>query len=210
MNPALAGRAFLLGSYAGVMTTWVDPAQSKAPLFGGVADAVTTATPLAIMKSGDMAGLTSTYSVADMFLGHIPGSTGEISALMLLIGGLYLIVRKVINWHTPVSYIATVAVLTFLFPKYGSGVDWMLYSLFGGGLMLGAFFMATDYATSPVGSAAQVVYGVGCGVLTMVFRYTGLFPEGVTYAILLMNASVWLLDKYLVRAQFGGRKEGAA
>ena len=212
MNPALAGRAFLLGSYAGVMTTWVDPAQSKAPLFGGVADAVTTATPLAIMKSGDMAGLTSTYSVADMFLGHIPGSTGEISALMLLIGGLYLIVRKVINWHTPVSYIATVAVLTFLFPKYGSGVDWMLYSLFGGGLMLGAFFMATDYATSPVTKKGQVIFGIGCGLFTVFIRYFGSYNEGVCYSIMVMNLCVALIDKYTKPTRFGvvksDKKEG--
>ena len=203
VNPALAGRAFLLGSYAGVMTTWVDPAVNKAPLFGGVADAVTTATPLAIMKSGDMAGLTSTYSVADMFLGHIPGSMGEISALMLLIGGVYLIVRKVINWHTPVSYIATVAVLTFLFPKNGSGVEWMLYSIFGGGLMLGAFFMATDYATSPVTKRGQVIFGIGCGVFTVFIRYFGSYSEGVCYSIMVMNLCVALIDKCTKPTRFG-------
>lgn len=212
VNPALAGRAFLLGSYAGVMTTWVDPAVNKAPLFGGVADAVTAATPLAIMKSGDMAALTSTYSVTDMFLGHIPGSTGEISALMLLIGGVYLIVRKVINWHTPVSYIATVAVLTFLFPKYGSGVEWMLYSIFGGGLMLGAFFMATDYATSPVTKKGQVIFGIGCGLFTVFIRYFGSYNEGVCYSIMVMNLCVALIDKYTKPTRFGvvksEKKEG--
>ena len=115
VNPALAGRAFLLGSYASVMTTWVDPAANKTPLFGGTVDVVTTATPLAMMKSGDLEAL-SQYSVMDMFLGKIPGSLGEVSALLLIVGGLYLIIRKVINWQTPVAYIATVAVLTFLFP----------------------------------------------------------------------------------------------
>ena len=212
LNPALAGRAFLLGSYAGVMTTWVDPAANKAPLFGGVADAVTTATPLAIMKSGDMAGLTSTYSIRDMFLGNIPGSMGEISALMVLIGGVYLIVRKVINWHTPVSYIATVAVLTFLFPKYGSGVEWMLYSIFGGGLMLGAFFMATDYATSPVTKKGQVIFGIGCGLFTVFIRYFGSYNEGVCYSIMVMNLCVALIDKYTKPTRFGvvksDKKEG--
>ena len=203
VNPALAGRAFLLGSYAGVMTTWVDPAANKAPLFGGVADAVTTATPLAIMKSGDMAGLTSTYSIRDMFLGNIPGSMGEISALMVLIGGVYLIARKVINWHTPVSYIATVAVLTFLFPKYGSGVEWMLYSIFGGGLMLGAFFMATDYATSPVTKKGQVIFGIGCGLFTVFIRYFGSYNEGVCYSIMVMNLCVALIDKYTKPTRFG-------
>ena len=214
VNPALAGRAFLLGSYAGVMTTWVDPAANKAPLFGGVADAVTTATPLAIMKSGDMAGLTSTYSIRDMFLGNIPGSMGEISALMVLIGGVYLIARKVINWHTPVSYIATVAVLTFLFPKYGSGVEWMLYSIFGGGLMLGAFFMATDYATSPVTKKGQVIFGIGCGLFTVFIRYFGSYNEGVCYSIMVMNLCVALIDKYTKPTRFGvvksDKKEGAA
>ena len=212
VNPALAGRAFLLGSYAGVMTTWVDPAANKAPLFGGVADAVTTATPLAIMKSGDMAGLTSTYSIRDMFLGNIPGSMGEISALMVLIGGVYLIARKVINWHPPVSYIATVAVLTFLFPKYGSGVEWMLYSIFGGGLMLGAFFMATDYATSPVTKKGQVIFGIGCGLFTVFIRYFGSYNEGVCYSIMVMNLCVALIDKYTKPTRFGvvksDKKEG--
>ena len=212
VNPALAGRAFLLGSYAGVMTTWVDPAANKAPLFGGVADAVTTATPLAIMKSGDMAGLTSTYSIRDMFLGNIPGSMGEISALMVLIGGVYLIARTVINWHTPVSYIATVAVLTFLFPKYGSGVEWMLYSIFGGGLMLGAFFMATDYATSPVTKKGQVIFGIGCGLFTVFIRYFGSYNEGVCYSIMVMNLCVALIDKYTKPTRFGvvksDKKEG--
>ena len=214
VNPALAGRAFLLGSYAGVMTTWVDPAANKAPLFGGVADAVTTATPLAIMKSGDMAGLTSTYSIRDMFLGNIPGSMGEISALMVLIGGVYLIARKVINWHTPVSYIATVAVLTFLFPKYGSGVEWMLYSIFGGGLMLGAFFMATDYATSPITKKGQVIFGIGCGLFTVFIRYFGSYNEGVCYSIMVMNLFVPFIDKYTKPVRFGvvksDKKEGAA
>lgn len=214
VNPALAGRAFLLGSYAGVMTTWVDPARSKAPLLGGIADAATAATPLAMMKTGDMAGLTSAHSVADMFLGNIPGSTGEISALMLLIGGVYLIVRKVINWHTPVSYIATVAVLTFLFPKAGSSVDWMLYSLFGGGLMLGAFFMATDYATSPVTRKGQVIFGIGCGLFTVFIRYFGSYNEGVCYSIMVMNLCVALIDKYTKPTRFGvvksDKKEGAA
>ena len=212
VNPALAGRAFLLGSYAGVMTTWVDPAANKVPLFGGVADAVTTATPLAIMKSGDMAGLTSTYSIRDMFLGNIPGSMGEISALMVLIGGVYLIARKVINWHTPVSYIATVAVLTFLFPKYGSGVEWMLYSIFGGGLMLGAFFMATDYATSPITKKGQVIFGIGCGLFTVFIRYFGSYNEGVCYSIMVMNLCVALIDKYTKPTRFGvvksDKKEG--
>lgn len=214
VNPALAGRAFLLGSYAGVMTAWVDPAVNKAPLFGGTVDVVTTATPLALMKSGDLEAL-SQYSVMDMFLGKIPGSLGEVSALLLIVGGLYLIWRKVINWQTPVAYIATVAVLTFLFPQHGaSNLEWMLYSIFGGGLMLGAFFMATDYATSPVTKKGQLIFGIGCGLFTVFIRYFGSYSEGVCYSIMVMNLFVALIDKNIKPSRFGvvksEKKEAAA
>jgi len=220
VNPALAGRAFLLGSYAGVMTSWVDPAANKAPLFGSTADVITAATPLAYMKGSgaDVAAsfenLTGTYSVLDMFLGKTGGSLGEVSALLLIIGGVYLLWRKVINWQTPVAYIATVAVLTFLFPKAGSGLEWMLYSLFGGGLMLGAFFMATDYATSPVTKKGQLIYGIGCGLFTVFIRYFGSYNEGVCYSIMVMNCCTALIDKYTKPTRFGvvksDKKEAAA
>ena len=214
LNPALAGRAVLLASYAGTMTSWVDPAAGKAPIIGSVADVVTTATPLAVMKTGDFAALTGTYNVGNMFIGQIPGSLGEVSALALLIGGAYLIWRKVINWQTPVSYIATVAVLTFLFPKQGSGVEWMLYSVFGGGLFLGAFFMATDYATSPVTKKGQLIFGIGCGLFTVLIRYFGSYNEGVCYSIMVMNLLVALIDKYTKPTRFGvvksDKKEAAA
>ena len=220
VNPALAGRAFLLGSYAGVMTSWVDPAANKAPLFGSTADVITAATPLAYMKGSgaDVAAsfenLTGTYSVLDMFLGKTGGSLGEVSALLLIIGGVYLLWRKVINWQTPVAYIATVAVLTFLFPKAGSGLEWMLYSLFGGGLMLGAFFMATDYATSPVTKKGQLIYGIGCGLFTVFIRYFGSYNEGVCYSIMVMTCCTALIDKYTKPTRFGvvksDKKEAAA
>ena len=214
LNPALAGRAVLLASYAGTMTSWVDPAAGKAPIIGSVADVVTTATPLAVMKTGDFAALTDTYNVGNMFIGQIPGSLGEVSALALLIGGAYLIWRKVINWQTPVSYIATVAVLTFLFPKQGSGLEWMLYSVFGGGLFLGAFFMATDYATSPVTKKGQLIFGIGCGLFTVLIRYFGSYNEGVCYSIMVMNLLVALIDKYTKPTRFGvvksDKKEAAA
>ena len=214
VNPALAGRAFLLGSYAGVMTTWIDATQNKAPLMGSTADIVTAATPLAYMKTGNMAGLTETYSVMDMFLGKTGGSLGEISAAMLILGGLYLIWRKVINWQTPVAYIATVAVLSFLFPKAGSSLEWMLYSVFGGGLFLGAFFMATDYATSPVTKKGQLIFGIGCGLFTVLIRYFGSYNEGVCYSIMVMNLFVPLIDKYTKPVRFGvvksDKKEAAA
>ncbi len=213
VNPALAGRAFLLGSYAGVMTTWIAPGES-APLFGSTADIITAATPMAYLKTGDMETLRGTYTVVDMFLGKTGGSLGEISALLLLVGGAYLIFRKVINWQTPVAYIATVAVLSFLFPKSGSGVEWMLYSIFGGGLMLGAFFMATDYATSPVTKKGQLIFGIGCGLFTVLIRYFGSYNEGVCYSIMVMNLCVALIDKYTKPTRFGvvksDKKEAAA
>ena len=204
LNPALAGRAALVASYAGEMTKWIDPASGWAPVFGSTADVVTAATPLALMKTGELETLTSTYSVSDRFFGNIGGSLGEISALLLLAGGLYLIWRKVISWHTPVAYIATVAVLAFLFPRYGaSNVEWMVYSVLGGGVMLGAFFMATDYTTSPVTKAGQVIFGVGCGLLTIFIRYFGSYNEGVCYSIMIMNLLVALIDKNVKPSRFG-------
>ena len=214
LNPALAGRAVLLASYAGTMTSWVDPAAGKAAIIGSNADVVTTATPLAIMKTGDFAELMATYGVDKMFIGQIPGSLGEVSAVALLIGGAYLIWRKVINWQTPVAYIATVAVLSFLFPKQGTGLEWMLYSVFGGGLFLGAFFMATDYATSPVTKKGQLIFGIGCGLFTVLIRYFGSYNEGVCYSIMVMNLLVALIDKYTKPTRFGvvksDKKEAAA
>ena len=205
LNPALAGRAALLASYAG----------TKAAIGGGMpVDVVSAATPLAYLKTGNMDGLKEIASVGDMFLGKIGGSMGEISALMLLIGGVYLLWRKVINWQTPVAYIATVAVLTLLFPKAGSGVEYMLYSIFGGGLFLGAFFMATDYATSPVTAKGQLIYGIGCGLFTVFIRYFGSYNEGVCYSIMVMNCCTALIDKYTKPVRFGvvksDKKEAAA
>jgi electron transport complex protein RnfD len=168
-------------------------------------DGATAATPLHHMV---MPALPE-ESILDMFLGNCPGSIGEISALALLIGGVYLVARKVISARIPVAYLGAVAVLTLIFHKTDAPFAWMAYSLFGGGVMLGAIFMATDYATSPVTPVGQVVYGIGCGVLTVVFRYYGLYPEGVTYAILLMNALVWFIDHHTALRQFG-RKKGEA
>ena len=214
VNPALAGRAFLVGSYAGVMTTWIDPAAGKAPLMGSVADIVTAATPMAYLKVGDMAGLAEKYEVMDLFVGNCGGSMGEVSALALLVGGAYLIYRKVIGWQIPVAYIGTVAVLSFLFPKTGSGIEFMLYSVFGGGLFLGAIFMATDYVTSPVTKKGQLVFGIGCGLFTVLIRYFGSYNEGVCYSIMVMNLLVPLIEKYTKPTRFGvvksDKKEAAA
>ena len=206
MNPALAGRAALVACYTSQMTSWIDPNAGWAPLSLRGVDVVTAATPMAMIGE-DFAGLTGTYSVSDMFIGFIGGSTGEISAMMLLIGGLYLIFRKVISWHIPAAYIGTVALLSLLFPRGNDPVQYMLYSVFGGGLMLGAFFMATDYVTSPVTKKGQLIFGVGCGLLTVFIRVFGSYPEGVCYSILLMNCTVWIIDKHVRPTRFGVTKE---
>ena len=193
-NPALAARAFLLLVWPVGLTRYVD------------VDGVTAATPLHHMV---MPALPK-ESLLDMFLGNCPGSIGEISALALLLGGAYLVYRKVISIRIPAAYLGTVAALTLVFSKTGAPIQWMLYSLLSGGVMLGAIFMATDYATSPATPVGQVIYGIGCGVLTVLFRYYGLFPEGVTYAILIMNAFVWFIDRHTAMRRFGTGKGGAA
>ena len=191
-NPALAARAFM-------MLVW--PASMVRYAALGV-DGVTAATPLHHMVMPALPEET----LLDMFLGNCPGSIGEISALALLIGGAYLFIRKVISVRIPAAYLGTVAVLTLTFFKTDYPVQWMLYSLLSGGVILGAIFMATDYATSPATAVGQIVYGIGCGVLTVIFRYFGLFPEGVTYAILIMNAMVWVIDRYTAPRRFGVKK----
>ena len=195
LNPALAARAALVACYASAMTSW-----SKV-------DAATGATPMALLKAGDMEALTAAYPIKDMAIGFISGSAGEVSALMLLIGGVYLIVRKVISWQTPVAYIATVAVVTFLFPRGNDPMTFMLYNVLGGGLFLGAFFMATDYVTSPVTKKGQLIFGLGCGLITVFIRYFGSYPEGVCYSILIMNCCTWIIDKYTKPTRFGVDKK---
>lgn len=208
INPALAGRAFLLASWPVAMTTWV-AARSHVGL-GSTADIVSTATPMAILKGSAEGDLPSALSV---FLGVTGGSMGEVSAVALLIGGIYLLVRKVITIQIPAAYILTVAVLAVIFPAEGYGhLEYMLYAIFGGGLMLGAIFMATDYSTTPVSKKGQIVFGIGCGLLTTMIRFFGGYPEGVCYSILLMNTTVWLIDKYTRPTKFGApakqKKEG--
>ena len=208
INPALAGRAFLLASWPVAMTTWV-AARGHVGL-GSTADVVSTATPMAILKGSAEGDLPSVLSV---FLGVTGGSMGEVSAIALLIGGIYLLVRKVITIQIPAAYILTVAVLAVIFPAEGYGhLEYMLYAIFGGGLMLGAIFMATDYSTTPVSKKGQIVFGIGCGLLTTMIRFFGGYPEGVCYSILLMNTTVWLIDKYTRPTKFGApakqKKEG--
>ena len=202
MNPALAGRAFMF-SWAAAMSTWV-PAMSKSPIFLGGVDVVTSATPLTYMANGM---LPEGMSTLQMFLGNVGGCLGETSALALLIGGIYLCIRKVISPRIPLCYIITVAVLTFIFPLGNNRFDWMLASMFSGGLFLGAIFMATDYVTSPVTARGQLIYGIGCGLLTVFIRYFGSYVEGVSYSILLMNICVWFLDKTSMGIRFGVSRE---
>lgn len=202
LNPALAGRAFLF-SYPVIMTTWVAPYTSL-NLIGSNADAVTAATPMSYLHQGMLPDTSVLYS----FIGSVGGCLGETSAVLLLAGGVYLVVRKVISARIPIAYIATVAVIALLFPQGNDRLQWLGYQVFSGGLMLGAIFMATDYATSPVTKGGQIVYGIGCGLITMLIRYFGSYAEGVSYAILIMNVTVLLLDKIGVPKRFGYVKPG--
>ncbi len=197
LNPALAARVFLFLSWSDQMAAF------KAP-FG--ADVEAYATPLASLKEGGNAGA----EILDLFIGKIGGCIGEVSALLLLVGAIYLIAMKVITWHIPVSYLGTVAIITFIFPQGGaSNLEFMLTQLLSGGLMLGALFMATDYVTSPVTAKGRVIFGIGCGLLTVFFRYFSSYPEGVSFSILVMNALVWYIDKATKPRVFGTGKKNA-
>lgn len=188
MNPALGARAFLLISFAGIMTTW-----------GPKVDGVSMATPLGVIKEGS--GILP--SLMDTFVGMIPGSLGETSAIALIIGGMYLLARKVITFRTPGTFIGTFLLMVLLFGGQGFDMQYLGYHLFSGGLILGAFFMATDYSSSPTTAKGQIIMGIGCGVLTALIRIFGGYPEGVSFAILIMNLFVPLIDKYTVPVKFG-------
>lgn len=205
VNPALAGRAFMF-SWPVLMSNWVKVGFSNAAGLVSTADAVTAATPMSAMHQGAL----PEESILDMFLGNIGGCIGETSALLLIIGFIYLLYRKVITARIPLAYIGTVAILAFLFPQGNDRIAWMAAQVFGGGLMLGAIFMATDYVTSPLTKLGQIVYGIGCGIITILIRYFGGYSEGVTYAILCMNACAVLLDKIGRPVKFGAPKKEAA
>jgi len=197
INPALAARAMLLASWPVRMTSWVAPG----------ADAVSTATPLAIAKNGVEASGQALPSIWSLFIGSVGGCIGETSALALLIGFAYLLYRGIISYRIPAVYIGTVAVLTFLFGGFDPNV--MIYNVFAGGLFLGAIFMATDYSTSPMSAKGQIIFAAGCGLLTSVIRFYGGYPEGVSYSILLMNLATPLIDKYTMPRKFGEVKKSA-
>lgn len=203
-NPALVARVVLLISWPVQMTTW----PKAQPFFQRAVDAVTGATPLGRMKESillhhNLSGIAK-VSLMDPFLGHVGGSLGEISALALLLGGLYLIAKRVITWHIPVSFLGTVLVVAALFNfvdpnRYASPQ----FHLVTGGLILGAFFMATDLVTSPVTHRGMLTFGVGCGLITMMIRFWGGYPEGVSFSILLMNAATPLIDRWVKPRTFG-------
>lgn len=219
-NPALAARAFLLAAYSGFI------AMSKWPIlkdfFSGSingADVITKATPLAVIKDTPFEFFNH-YTLRELMTGLIPGSIGETSAIALMLGGFYLIYKDYVNWRLPLAYIVTVAVMVLLLPFSTSeglmgfwqtkfwadpGFVWgrVLVHVFSGGLMLGAFFMATDMVTSPLSGKGQVIYGIGCGVLVAIIRVYGGYPEGVCYSILIMNTAVWVVDKYTKPKLFG-------
>lgn len=189
INPALAGRAFLLASYPTEMTTWVVPN-------GLAADAATYATPLAQLKNG-----TLDASLGQLVLGQVGGTIGETCAIALIIGGIYLLYKHVISWKIPVIYIATVFILFAVIGRHGMRMP--LQEIFAGGVMLGGIFMATDYASSPVTPKGQVIFAVGAGLLTYLIRTFGGYPEGVSYSILIMNCCVPLIERFTEPTIFG-------
>ncbi len=208
-NPALVARVVLLISFPVQMTSWTTPA----PLGSGI-DAVTAATPLgemqtAVMLTGKLPEL-AISGYTDYLLGHMAGSVGEVSALALLLGGLFLLFKKIISWHIPVSFIGTVLVLGGIFWLVDAGrYPNPIFHLLTGGLLLGAFFMATDMVTSPVTCKGMLLFGCGCGLLTVLIRLFGGYPEGVSFAILLMNACTPLIDRY-TRPKIYGQVEPQA
>ncbi|MBQ7791952.1 MAG: RnfABCDGE type electron transport complex subunit D, partial [Clostridia bacterium] len=204
INPALAGRAFLMASWPILMTRWVEPFSSG---FFIPEDLVSSATPLAILKTPDVGVMPD---LQHLFLGNIGGCIGETSALALLIGGVYLVARKIISCRIPVTYVATVAVLAFLFPNAGfTNLNCMMIHVCSGSLLLGAIFMATDYVTSPITKKGQIIMGLGCGILTFVIRRFGGYPEGASYSIMLMNVATPLIDRWTQPKAYGTvKKEG--
>ncbi len=192
-NPALVGRAFLTASWPQHMTRFTAPLSY---------DAITQATPLALLKENKMI---EQISYLDLFLGNKGGCIGEVCVAALLLGGIFLLARRIISWHIPVTYIAVTGLMCFIFGgKTLFSGNWLSYIL-SGGLFLGAFFMATDYVTSPLTHKGQIVFGAGCGLLTAIIRLWGGYPEGVSYSILMMNAAVPLIDRYTKKRIFGTR-----
>lgn len=199
MNPALAARCFMLISFAGKMTDFTCSSLNF--------DSATTATPLAALKTGDLFN-SYQFSLTDMFMGTVPGTIGEVSVIALLIGAAYMVIRKVISLRIPLIYMLTVAIFVFVFGEHD--INYVLAHLFGGGLLFGAFFMATDYTSSPITPMGQVVFAISIGILTSLFRLFGGSAEGVSYAIIIGNMLVPLIEKYTLPVAFGMKKSKTA
>lgn len=196
-NPAAAGYLFLFLIFSNFVSgSWTKPF-----------DSVSSATPLEYLKnaSGELVTIGDKFSIFDCMVGNIPGGLGETSAVLLMLGGLFLIYKKVITWHIPVSFIGTVAVITFFFPRFDDilAFQYMQYHLFSGGLFLAAFFMATDYSSGPITPLGRIIYGMGCGLITVLIRYFGGYPDGVCFAILIMNCFARYLDTKTIPKSFG-------
>jgi electron transport complex protein RnfD len=205
-NPALVGRVFMLISFPVQMTSWPVPAGLKT----GYTDAITGATPLAIIKEGIKNGeslsqlMEKVPSTIHMFLGRMGGSIGEVAAVALLIGFAYMLIKKIITWHIPVSVIGSIAIFTSILWLINPEINAdPMFHLLAGGVLLGAIFMATDYVTSPMNPKAMIIYGCGIGILTVIIRVWGAYPEGVSFAILIMNAFVPLMNSYIKPKRFG-------
>ena len=192
VNPALAARCFMLIAWTGAMTTFHEP----------LVDAVSSATPLAIMKDGATGSLPT---LMQCFLGFKSGTIGEVSAIALIVGFAYLLVKRVVSIKIPAAYLLSFALLTFFFGKNAMDAGYLAYQLLTGGLLLGAFFMATDYTTTPTTSKGMIIFGIGCGVLTFLIRRFGGYPEGVSFSILLMNLASPLIERFTVPKSFGNR-----
>ncbi len=217
-NPALLGRAFLLASFPVAMTSaWLEPIDGLAVFsyLGASIDAVSTATPLAVLKEQGMAAFTEMFGsgmslYGNFFVGWRPGCIGETSSFLLILGGLYLMYRGYITWHIPVSLLSTLALLTWIFGGEGYFAGDPLLALLSGGAILGAFYMATDYVTSPTNKTAQIVFGIAIGALTTLIRIKGGYPEGICYAILLMNPISTVLDGWFKQKRFAPPVTGGA
>ncbi len=199
INPAIAARVFIFSSWTKEISVIPEPFSVWSATAVSV-DAVSAATPLAALKTGVIPEI----SLFDLLIGNCPGVIGEVSALLLAAGGLYLLIRHVISWHIPAAFIVSVAAVTFLLPAHSNALQFMLYQILSGGLILGAFFMATDYATSPLTARGKLIYGAGCGLITVMIRYFGGYSEGVSFAIMIMNLLVWYLDRFTKPVKFGG------
>ncbi|MCI5698056.1 MAG: RnfABCDGE type electron transport complex subunit D [Clostridiales bacterium] len=203
-NPTIVARIVLFVSFATQMTSWPLPITVK------VADATTGPTPLGILAEGSVKDLPSNM---EMFLGFIGGSLGEVSAIALIIGGVFLIAKKIILPHTPIAFIGTVFVIALVYYGFsgdGNALQMAVFHICAGGVMLGAFFMATDYVTTPIMPKGKIVFGIGCGIITMAIRLWGAYPEGVSFSILLMNIMTPLIDNFFIKRNVvGGVKKNA-